>query len=36
MSKSAGVPARYRVKVLGATGKVGVEKWAGGAWTGTN
>jgi len=33
-SRSAMVPARYRVKVLGATGKVSVEKWAGGAWSG--
>jgi prepilin-type N-terminal cleavage/methylation domain-containing protein len=23
---------RYRVKVLGATGKIGVERWAGGTW----
>ena len=33
-SRSATVVARYRVKVLGATGKVSVEKWAGGAWSG--
>jgi prepilin-type N-terminal cleavage/methylation domain-containing protein len=33
-SRSARVPVRYRVKVLGATGKVSVEKWAGGAWAG--
>ena len=33
-SKSARVPVRYRVKVLGATGKVSVEKWAGGEWHG--
>jgi prepilin-type N-terminal cleavage/methylation domain-containing protein len=33
-SRSATVAARYRVKVLGATGKVRVEKWAGGAWIG--
>jgi prepilin-type N-terminal cleavage/methylation domain-containing protein len=33
-SKSARVPVRYRVKVLGATGKVSVEKWAGGEWYG--
>jgi prepilin-type N-terminal cleavage/methylation domain-containing protein len=33
-SRSARVPARYRVKVLGATGKVSVERWAGGAWIG--
>ena len=33
-SRSATVAVRYRVKVLGATGKVSVEKWAGGAWTG--
>jgi Tfp pilus assembly protein FimT len=24
---------RYRVKVLGATGKIGVERWAGGGWS---
>ena len=34
-SRSAGVPARYRVKVLGATGKVSLEKWAGGEWRGS-
>ena len=33
-SRSARVPVRYRVKVLGATGKVSVEKWAGGEWYG--
>ena len=33
-SRSARVPVRYRVKVLGATGKVSVEKWTGGVWTG--
>lgn len=35
-SRSATVPLRFRVKVLGATGKVSVEKWAGGAWTGAS
>ena len=35
-SRSARVQMRYRVKVLGATGKVGVEKWAGGEWYGAN
>jgi hypothetical protein len=34
-SRSARVPARFRVKILGATGKVSVEKWAGGAWIGS-
>lgn len=33
-SRSAKVRVRYRVKVLGATGKVSVEKWAGGEWYG--
>lgn len=33
-SKSANIPVRYRVKILGATGKIAVEKWAGGAWAG--
>jgi len=33
-SRSARVPMRYRVKILGATGKVSVEKWAGGEWYG--
>jgi Tfp pilus assembly protein FimT len=33
-SRNDKVTVRYRVKVLGATGKVGVEKWAGGAWLG--
>ena len=33
-SKSPGVPVRYRVKVLGATGKIAVERLAGGAWAG--
>lgn len=33
-SRSARVRVRYRVKVLGATGKVSVEKWAGGEWYG--
>lgn len=33
-SWNANVEARYRVKVLGATGKVGVEKWTGGEWVG--
>ena len=33
-SRMARVPARFRVKILGATGKVGVEKWTGGAWLG--
>lgn len=33
-SKSSSVQVRYRVKVLGATAKVGVERWAGGAWVG--
>ncbi|MHB8835773.1 MAG: pilus assembly FimT family protein [Candidatus Methylomirabilia bacterium] len=33
-SRSARVHVRYRVKVLGATGKVSVEKWAGGEWYG--
>ena len=23
---------RYRVKVLGTTGKIGIERWAGGSW----
>ena len=23
---------RYRVKVLGTTGKIGVERWTGGVW----
>jgi Tfp pilus assembly protein FimT len=23
---------RYRVKILGTTGKIGVERWAGGSW----
>jgi hypothetical protein len=27
------VAVRYRVKVLGATGKVGLERWSGGTWT---
>lgn len=31
-SRSARVKVRYRVKVLGATGKVSVERWSGGAW----
>jgi len=31
-SRSPRVPARYRVKVLGATGRVAVESWTGGAW----
>lgn len=33
-SRSARVPARYRVKVLGATGKISTERWLGGAWVG--
>lgn len=33
-SRSARVPVRYRIKILGATGKVSVEKWAGGDWAG--
>jgi prepilin-type N-terminal cleavage/methylation domain-containing protein len=33
-SRSARVPVRYRVKILGATGKVSVERWAGGDWSG--
>lgn len=33
-SRSTRVPVRYRVKILGATGKVNVEKWAGGDWAG--
>lgn len=33
-SKGASVQVRYRVKVLGATAKVSVEKWVGGAWIG--
>jgi prepilin-type N-terminal cleavage/methylation domain-containing protein len=33
-SRSPRVPVRYRVKILGATGKVSVEKWAGGDWSG--
>jgi len=33
-SRSAKVLVRYRVKVLGATGKISLEKWAGGAWGG--
>lgn len=33
-SRSPRVRVRYRVKVLGATGKVSVEKWAGGEWYG--
>jgi prepilin-type N-terminal cleavage/methylation domain-containing protein len=33
-SLSEQVLVRYRVKVLGATGKVSVEKWAGGDWVG--
>lgn len=35
-SRSARVRVRYRVKVLGATGKVSVEKWAGGEWYGAS
>jgi Tfp pilus assembly protein FimT len=31
-SRSAKISARYRVKVLGASGKITVEKWDGGAW----
>jgi len=31
--RSAAVSQRYRVKVLGATGKIAVERWLGGAWT---
>jgi len=33
-SRSARVAVRYRVKVMGATGKVGTEKWTGGEWVG--
>ena len=33
-SRSVKVSMRYRVKILGATGKVSVEKWAGGDWYG--
>jgi prepilin-type N-terminal cleavage/methylation domain-containing protein len=33
-STSSRVPERYRVTVLGATGKVGLEKWRGGTWSG--
>lgn len=33
-SKSSRVQVRYRVKVLGATAKVSVERWLGGAWVG--
>lgn len=33
-SRSSKVQARYRVKILGATGKVSVEKWTGGTWVG--
>jgi len=33
-SKNAKVKVRYRVKVLGATGKVGTERWIGGTWVG--
>jgi prepilin-type N-terminal cleavage/methylation domain-containing protein len=35
-SKSARVAVRYRVKVLGATGKVSLERWLGGSWVGVN
>jgi len=33
-SLRAGVLVRYRVKVLGATGKISAEKWGGGDWVG--
>lgn len=33
-SKNAKVQVRYRVKVLGATAKVSIERWLGGAWVG--
>jgi len=33
-STSAGVAMHYRVKVLGATGKITLERWTGGAWAG--
>jgi Tfp pilus assembly protein FimT len=33
-SKADGVTVRYRVKVLGATGKISLERWTGGAWSG--
>lgn len=33
-SRNPRIPLRYRVKVLGATGKVSVERSAGGTWTG--
>ena len=33
-SRSARVTTRYRVKILGATGKVSTEKWTGGEWIG--
>ena len=35
-SRSAQVTVRYRVKILGATGKVSVEQWSGGAWGGAS
>jgi prepilin-type N-terminal cleavage/methylation domain-containing protein len=31
-SRNSRRPVRYRVKVLGATGKVGIEKWTGNEW----
>jgi prepilin-type N-terminal cleavage/methylation domain-containing protein len=31
-SQHASITTRYRVKVLGPTGKVAVEKWMGGTW----
>lgn len=34
-SESSLVQVRYRVKVLGATAKVAVEKWMGGEWVGS-
>jgi prepilin-type N-terminal cleavage/methylation domain-containing protein len=34
-SRSAAVRTRYRVKVLGATGKISTEKWVGDTWTPT-
>jgi prepilin-type N-terminal cleavage/methylation domain-containing protein len=33
-SRNAKVRTRYRVKVLGATGKVSLERWTGGEWVG--
>lgn len=33
-SKGARVAVRYRVKVLGATAKISVERWLGGSWVG--